>query len=72
MRILYFGEDNASTYLFVRDLSRDDDLDTAVIDWDISEPPNSSGIDFETVSPLTDWCSFSDFIAGLSSYRRVM
>ena len=36
MKHLYKAQDNAMTYLIVRDMARDED-DAAVVNWDVSE-----------------------------------
>lgn len=37
MKYLYLAEDNCYNYILVRDLEKDDECDTLVVNWDLTE-----------------------------------
>ena len=74
---IYYGQDNAMNYVFVRDFSRDDDNDTMIIDWDLSDKEirdivrriKNGTYDFDSNGDT--WEPWDDVIKSMNSYYSV-
>lgn len=79
MKHLYYAEDNAYNYIFVRDMDKDEN-DTLIVNWDLSEDEvdeivkafeaNEDDTSFYAIEE-ENWSPFEEVVGSMNGYHHL-